>query len=85
MLCCAYINVSVDPIIGAAGQKPEIFWTRLLEKYLLLTEQYLSDNGEELPVRNSVSLQHRWKKRITNSMQLWNEFYRQVKSVKRSS
>jgi hypothetical protein len=83
MLCCAYINVSVDPIIGV-GQKSETFWTRVLEKYLLLTEQYLADNGDELPVRNSASLQQRWKKRIANSMQLWNKFYRQVKSVKRS-
>ena len=65
MLCCAYINVSVDPIVGA-GQKSETFWTRVLEKYLLLTEQYLADNGDELPVRNSASLQQRWKKRIAN-------------------
>ena len=60
MLCsCAYINVSVDPIVSA-GQKSETpFWTRVLEKYLLLTERYLADNGDELPVRNSASLQHR--------------------------
>ena len=42
MLCCAYVNVSVDPIVGV-GQKSETFWTRVLEKYLLLTEKHLSD------------------------------------------
>jgi hypothetical protein len=50
-------------IIGV-GQKSETFWTQLLEKYLLLTEKHLSDNGAELPVRNSASLQQRWKKKI---------------------
>ncbi len=45
MLCCAYVNVSVDPIIGV-GQKSETFWTRVL----LLTEKHLSDYGAELPV-----------------------------------
>ena len=83
MLCCAYVNVSVDPIIGV-GQKSETFWTRALEKYLLHTEKHLSDNGEELPVRNSASLQQRWKKKIASPMQLWNKFYRRTKSVKRS-
>jgi hypothetical protein len=42
MLCCAYVSVSVDPIVGV-GQKSETFWTRVLEKYLLLTEKHLSD------------------------------------------
>ncbi len=59
MLCCAYLNVSVDPIIGV-GQKLE---TQGLEKYLLLKEKHLSDNGEELPVRNSALLQQHWKKK----------------------
>ena len=83
MLCCAYVNVSVDPIVGV-GQKSETFWTRVLEKYLLLTEKHLSDYGAELPVRNSASLQQRWKKKIAYPMQLWNKFYRRIKSVKRS-
>jgi hypothetical protein len=75
--------VSVDPIVGV-GQKSETFWTRVLEKYLFLTEKHLSDYGAELPVRNSASLQQRWKKKIAYSMQLWNKFYRRIKSVKRS-
>jgi hypothetical protein len=66
------------------GQKSEAFWTRVLEKYLLLTEKHLSDYGAELPVRNSASLQQRWKKKIAYQMQLWNKFYRRIKSVKRS-
>ena len=75
--------MSVDPIIGV-GQKLETFWTRVLEKYLLRTEKHLSDYGAELPVRNSVSLQQRWKKKIAHPMQLWNKFSRRIKSVKRS-
>jgi hypothetical protein len=75
--------VSVDPIIGV-GQKLETFWTRVLEKYLLRTEKHLSDYGAELPIRNSVSLQQRGKKKIAHPMQLWNKFYRRIKSVKRS-
>jgi hypothetical protein len=49
MMCCAYVNVSVDPIIGM-GRKSETFWTRVLEKYLLLSEKPLSDYGAELSV-----------------------------------
>ena len=82
MMCCAYIiSVSVDSIIGV-GQKSETFWTQVLEKYLLLTEQHLSDYGAELSVQNSASLQQHWEKRIAKSMPLWYKFYQQVKSVK---
>ena len=43
MPCCAYINVLVDPIIGA-GQKSKTFQTRVLGKYILRsTEQYLAE------------------------------------------
>jgi hypothetical protein len=83
MLCCTYVNVSVDPIIGV-GQQSETFWTLVLEKYLLRTENHLSDYSAELQVRNSALLQQRWKKKIAHPMQLWNKFYRQIKSVKRS-
>jgi hypothetical protein len=69
MLCCAYVIMSIDPIIGV-GQKSETFWTRVHEKYLLLTEKHLSDYGAELLVRNSASLQQRWKKKIEHPMQL---------------
>jgi hypothetical protein len=37
LIACAYVNVSVDPIKGV-GQKSEAFWTRVLEKYVLLSE-----------------------------------------------
>ena len=37
MLCCAYVNISVDPIVGR-GQKSETFWTRVLDKYLTYGE-----------------------------------------------
>jgi hypothetical protein len=73
MLCCAYVNVSVDPIIGV-GQQSETFWTPVLEKYLLRTEKHFSDYSAELPVQNSASLQQHWKKKIAHPMQLWNKF-----------
>lgn len=63
LIACAYVNVSVDPIKGV-GQKSEAFWTRVLEKYVLLSEKYLSENGVEIPVRNKESLEQRWKKKI---------------------
>ena len=72
ILCCAFVNVSVDPVIGV-GQKSEPFWTQVLEKYLLLTEKHLSDYGAEFQVQNSASLQQRWKKKIAHPMQLWNK------------
>jgi hypothetical protein len=72
ILCCAFVNVSVDPVIGV-GQKSEPFWTQVLEKYLLLTEKHLSDYGAEFPVQNSASLQQHWKKKIAHPMQLWNK------------
>jgi hypothetical protein len=83
LIACAYVNVSVDPIKGV-GQKSEAFWTRVLEKYVLLSEKYLSENGVEIPVRNKESLEQRWKKKISKSVQLWNKFYKQVKSLPRS-
>ena len=83
LIACAYVNVSVDPIKGV-GQKSEAFWTRVLEKYVLLSEKYLSENGVEIPVRNKQSLEQRRKKKISKSVQLWNKFYKQVKSLPRS-
>ena len=83
LIACAYVNVSVDPIKGV-GQKADTFWTRVLEKYVILSEKYLADNGVEIPVRNKDSIEQRWKKKISKSVQLWNKFYRQLKSVKRS-
>ncbi|KAI2502811.1 No apical meristem-associated C-terminal domain [Fragilaria crotonensis] len=83
LIACAYVNVSVDPIKGV-GQKADAFWTRVLEKYVILSEKYLADNGVEIPVRNKDSIEQRWKKTISKSVQIWNKFYRQLKSVKRS-
>ena len=83
LIACAYVNVSVDPIKGV-GQKADTFWTRVLEKYVILSEKYLADNGVEIPVRNKDSIEQRWKKKISKSVQVWNKFYRQLKAVKRS-
>jgi len=58
LIACAYVNVSVDPIKGV-GQKSEAFWTRVLEKYVLLSEKYLSENGVEIPVINKESIEQR--------------------------
>ena len=69
------MNVSVNPIRGV-GQKSEVVWTRVLEKHVLLSEKYLSENG--------VEIEQRWKKKISKSVQVWNKFYKQVKSVPRS-
>ncbi len=44
LIACAYVNVSVDPIKGV-GQKADTFWTQVLEKYVILSEEYLADNG----------------------------------------
>jgi hypothetical protein len=83
LIACAYVNVSVDPIKGV-GQKADTFWTRVLEWYVILSEKYLADNGVEVPVRNKDSIEQRWKKKISKSVQVWNKFYRQLKSAKRS-
>ena len=40
LIACAYVNVSVDPIKWV-GQKSEAFWTRVFEKYVLLSEKFL--------------------------------------------
>ena len=62
LIACAYVNVSVDPIKGV-GQKSETFWTRVLEKYVILSEKYHFENGVEIPVRNKESIEQRWKKK----------------------
>jgi hypothetical protein len=56
LIACAYMNASVDPIKGV-GQRSETFWTRALEKYVILSEKYLSENGVEIPVRNKDSIE----------------------------
>ena len=83
LIACAYVNVSVDPIKGV-GQKSETFWTRVLEKYVILSEKYHFENGVEIPVRNKESIEQRWKKKISKPVQLWNKLYRQVKSLPQS-
>jgi hypothetical protein len=83
LIACAYMIASVDPIKGV-GQKSETFWTQVLEKYVILSEKYLSENGVEIPVRNKESIEQRRKKKISRPVQLWNKFYRQVKSLPQS-
>ena len=83
LIAYANVNVSVDPIKGV-GQKADTFRTRVLEKYVILSEKYLANNGVDIPVRNKDSIEQRWKKKISKSVQVWNTFYRQLKSGKRS-
>ena len=58
LIGCAYVNVSVNPIKGV-GQKSETFWTQVLDKYVILSEKYLSENGVEIPVINKESIEQR--------------------------
>ena len=67
LIACAYVNVSVDPIKGV-GQKADTFWTRVLKKYVILSEKYLANNGVEIPVQNKDSIEQRWKKKISKSV-----------------
>jgi len=83
LISCAYTNVSVDPIKGV-GQKADTFWTRVHEKFLILSQKHFSDNALDMPMRTKESIEQRWKKRISKCVQLWNKFYRQLKSVNRS-
>jgi hypothetical protein len=83
LIACAYINELVDPIEGV-GQKADTLWTQVLEKFVILSEKYLANNGVEIPVQNKDSIEQRWKKKISKSVQVWNKFYRQLKSVKQS-
>jgi hypothetical protein len=83
LIACAYVNVSVDAIKGV-GQKADTLCTQVLEKFVILSEKYLANNGVEIPVQNKDSIEQRWKKKISKSVQVWNKFYRQLKKVKQS-
>jgi No apical meristem-associated C-terminal domain len=83
LIACAYVNVTVDPIKGV-GQKSDNFWTRVHDRFVILSQKHNIENGIEIPFRNKESIEQRWKKKISKSVQLWNKFYRQVKSVERS-
>ncbi len=58
------MNVSVDQIKGV-GKKSETFWTRVLEKHVILSKMYLSENGVEIPVRNKESVEQCLTKEIS--------------------
>jgi hypothetical protein len=73
----------VDPIKGV-GQKAGTFWTRVHEKFLILSQKHFSDHDLEMPFRTKESIEQRWKKKISMSVQLWNEFYKQLKSINKS-
>jgi hypothetical protein len=64
LITSAYVNVSEDPIWGV-GQKADTFWTQVFEKYVILSENYPSNNGVEIPVWNKDSIEQRWKKKIS--------------------
>ena len=83
LIACAYVNVTVDPIRGV-GQKSDNFWTRVHDRFVILLRRHSIENGIEIPLRNKESIEQRWKKKISKSVQLWNKFYRQLKSVEQS-
>ena len=83
LISCAYTNVSVDPIKGV-GQKADTFWTRVHEKFLILSQKHFSNQDHDMPFRTKESIEQRWKKKISKCVQLWNKFYRQLKSVNQS-
>jgi len=72
--------VTVDPIRGV-GQKSDNFWTRVHDRFVILLRRHSIENGIEIPLRNKESIEQRWKKKISKSVQLWNKFYRQLKSL----
>jgi hypothetical protein len=80
IIACAYVNVTADPIRGV-GQKSDNFWNRVHDRFGILSEEHNVKNGIEIPMRNSLSLEQRWKKKISKCVQLWDKFYRQLKSV----
>ena len=55
-ISCAYVNVSVDPIKGV-GQKAGTFWTRVHEKFLILSQKHFSDHDLEMPFRTKESIE----------------------------
>ena len=83
LISCAYVNVTADPIRGV-GQKSETFWSRVHDKFVILSRQYTIENNIDIPTRNEESIEQRWKKKISKCVQLWNKFCRQLKSVERS-
>jgi hypothetical protein len=72
--------VTVDPIKGVR-QKSDNFWSRVHERFVILSRRHSIENGIEIPLRNKESIEQRWKKKISKSVQLWNKVYRQLKSL----
>ena len=64
-IACAYSSVLVDPIKGV-GQKTDTFWTRVYEKFHLLSAKHFSNEGVVPPMRNRDSIEQRWKKKSVN-------------------
>ena len=83
LIAMAFVHVTVDPIRGV-GQKSETFWTRVHEKFCLLQQKELPVIGFDIIVRTRDSIEQRWKKRISRSVQLWNKHYRQLKGMQKS-
>ena len=73
----------MDPIKGV-GQKADTFQPRVHEKFLILSQKHFSDHDLEMPFRTKESIEQRWKKKISKSVQLWNKFYKQLKYINKS-
>jgi hypothetical protein len=65
LIACAYVNVTVDPIRGV-GQKSDNFWTRVHDRFVILSRRHSIENGIEIPLRNKESIEQRWKKMVAN-------------------
>ena len=83
LIAVSFVYVTVDPIRGV-GQKSATFWTRVHEKFCLLQQQELANVGVHTYIRTRDSIEQRWKKRISKSVQLWNKYYRQLKGTQKS-
>ncbi|KAI2509564.1 No apical meristem-associated C-terminal domain [Fragilaria crotonensis] len=83
LIAVAYTHVTVDPIRGV-GQKGENFWMRVHEKFCMLQQNELVESGQDVQPRNKDSVEQRWKKKISKSVQLWNKFYKQLKGSNKS-
>ena len=73
----------MDPIRGD-GQKGENVWMQVHDKFCIMQQKELVKSGQHIQVQAEDSIEQRWKKRISKSVQLWNKHYKQLKGMNKS-
>jgi hypothetical protein len=76
-LCKAYVNVTLNPINAAVRQKSSAFWDHIHRKYCALLKE--ENPAEVLTDRDAESLKNRFQRKIQKKMNVYNEYYKQVK------